>query len=1023
MANHKQQPDNGSDFMAMVAVIGLFMAGVWFSRDQIWAWILQKVDQNLGVILTIGVTLVSAVILFFVIPWVSKLVFYFRRQSMMRKVEIVLSRDDTTEPFEVTKFFDSVNGMLLTKFPWMGWFMDHSHLVWEYTTRDGKKRICLAAPGLILDRIQKNLQSVYQNIRFRPIPMNEDEHLPSEFIQMRLQRHWFYSIQTLKDYQKLFAESLFASLDDVEGRAGLQIVMKPLSLRKQEAFGEKQNRFEEEKSRGGFWARLFGKNKEDLLATEKKELNASMEGRGKGLYECEFRVYAETKEDLKAVIGTLAESGQENKLIPENYLNWLLRRVLQKLWWRWWVLKGMPAIGLGPKVKLWSVHLATLLMLPTMRLRVSGLERSSSRRVPVPMGIPGEERTAFMQAENGQYVSLPFVDRYANLLLLGMQGSGKTTALVHYAAPVLADPEQSSVIVLHDKDDAQKFLDYVPKDKKVYIIDLSRPSEYGLNILADDETKADTLSGNLLSSFRTAYGDEAIGPQSGDFLQQSLLALRKIREEHSRWEKAIPIIDFRHMRHLVSNDEFREVVAADLPDDTSVQQYWNDQFVKLREVQSTYINKIAPILNKYNTLLASERVEKILCHPEPITLRKAIREERAVIVLYTAKYEVGEETAKLFANLLMSLIFQAIGSQGELPEEERVKVNLFLDEVHGYANDSLQALLQESRKYGARTAAATLSLSSIREKNLQNVFKQLFGNKVVFRTPDMEEANMWSQSFAQLYASFIGLRDEDQDRVRVGTDDIMQMQRYHAVCRLAVNGEVMEPFIAQTIKDRENPGYRKHHPWPETCEVKPYPIKIPDIDPHQPMPKKEAHGTDQTEEEQPNEKPKAKEKNTTESRERAGKKTQPKPVVKEIYPAIGSLPGSKIKRIVDEIGIPYEEAKAYLMEIESTLDRRTKANYKLATTLRNALKEKWEAGQTPTKDLGTQEEYPEVGGLPPEKVQEIVEQAGLSLQEAFPLLQEADEEIRQKKAAGERIPSRPKIIRDKLKTLKDTQSA
>lgn len=145
MANHKQQPDNGSDFMAMVAVIGLIVAGVWFSRDQIWAWFLQKVDQNLGVILTIGVILLSAVILFFVLPAVSKLFFYFRRQSMMQKVEIVLSRDDTTEPFEVTKFFDSANGMLLSKFPWMGWFMDHDHLVWEYTTDHGNKGI---SPGV-----------------------------------------------------------------------------------------------------------------------------------------------------------------------------------------------------------------------------------------------------------------------------------------------------------------------------------------------------------------------------------------------------------------------------------------------------------------------------------------------------------------------------------------------------------------------------------------------------------------------------------------------------------------------------------------------------------------------------------------------------------------------------------------------------------------------------------------------------------------------------------------------------------
>jgi hypothetical protein len=97
------------------------------------------------------------------------------------------------------------------------------------------------------------------------------------------------------------------------------------------------------------------------------------------------------------------------------------------------------------------------------------------------------------------------------------------------------------------------------------------------------------LAGNLLSSFRTAYGNDAIRDQSGDFLLESFHALRKERETHEYWQKAIPIIDFRHMRDMLANDDFRQRVIADLPEGTSIHRYWHNQFQRLLDVKSIYI--------------------------------------------------------------------------------------------------------------------------------------------------------------------------------------------------------------------------------------------------------------------------------------------------------------------------------------------------------------------------------------------------------------------------------------------------
>lgn len=65
----------------------------------------------------------------------------------MERVEVVLSRDDTTKPDEIVKFFEFVNGALLSEFPLLGFFKGFDHFIWEVTVdnQNRAKTIRLAA--------------------------------------------------------------------------------------------------------------------------------------------------------------------------------------------------------------------------------------------------------------------------------------------------------------------------------------------------------------------------------------------------------------------------------------------------------------------------------------------------------------------------------------------------------------------------------------------------------------------------------------------------------------------------------------------------------------------------------------------------------------------------------------------------------------------------------------------------------------------------------------------------------------
>jgi hypothetical protein len=219
----------------------------------------------------------------------------------------------------------------------------------------------------------------------------------------------------------------------------------------------------------------------DIKKVEFHELNPHFWFyRGGSMFQCEVRMFSNSEQHKKAVIANLAESHAQNRLIPEMLPNYWLRRLLQKVWWYQFVEKRIPSLVLGPRITLNALQLSTLFQLPTMKVRVSGLNRSSARRVPSPTGLPNDPQHAFLVTEHREYVSMPENMRYQNTLFIGMQGVGKTTALVHYAAPMLQKVEDASIIVSHDRGDIMKFKSYVPPEKKLYIIDLSRPSEYGL---------------------------------------------------------------------------------------------------------------------------------------------------------------------------------------------------------------------------------------------------------------------------------------------------------------------------------------------------------------------------------------------------------------------------------------------------------------------------------------------------------------------------------------------------------------
>src|SRR5205823_6226595 len=84
--------------------------------------------------------------------------------------------------------------------------------------------------------------------------------------------------------------------------------------------------------------------------------------------------------------------------------------------------------------------------------------------------------------------------------------------------------------------------------------------------------------------------------------------------------------------------------------------------------------------------------------------RKAI--ERKELIFITLPLKTVPQDARLIGTLLMAQIHAAVFSFGNMPQEQRPGVSLYVDEVQNFATPDFSELFTEGRKFGIRVAVA-----------------------------------------------------------------------------------------------------------------------------------------------------------------------------------------------------------------------------------------------------------------------------------------------------------------------------
>ena len=296
------------------------------------------------------------------------------------------------------------------------------------------------------------------------------------------------------------------------------------------------------------------------------------------------------------------------------------------------------------------------------------------------------------------------------------------------------------MIVLDGKSDlALKALSVIPEElgggRRVHYLDFAHP-EIGIDPFTADADR-DAVADAIVEAFKDVHEDGSIQASSDRYLRQAAIAcmgwVEKTGQERATlwdmWTMLLP-----------SADDFRREVVRAIGTDTELAaaaMFFGEQLpdqLHSRARASSCRGSTRPV-NKLQKLTGQPKLDAILRHPLALSIDEVIR-NRDVLVVSGAVGSFGEGSARVLLQFILHMVHRALIRQQELPEQERARVALKVDEAHLLFSPTFARMLAMDRSAGLECVAAWQSLGQIEDRQLRSVILNLLRHRFVFSVAD-----------------------------------------------------------------------------------------------------------------------------------------------------------------------------------------------------------------------------------------------------------------------------------------------
>lgn len=744
---------------------------------------LDTAQQALGSVLRVLAIAAMVMAAAGVVVLVSRTLHRRRRMRATIRWELRLGRDDLANPYRVQEAFEGIAGAIGARWYDRLWRGCEHFALEAHRLPDLSIRFTIAAPRYLGPAIRGPLEDLYPDVEL--IETGGDPTWGGAVVRLKKRGPFVLSLQTNRNYEHAFFESLVALLSAHEHETTVQLVLTPAP-----GFVYRRAR-RLLKRRERSLQRADHRDPSELgidSVVEAKELKGALELQHRSLLYFDLRVMGTDPTAVRRVAGLYTQLRSENTLGPRHIR---LRRALYARR----IERALP--NLAPALRtgvLSTSELATLWQLPRARVKHARLPRATVRRAIASPEIDRDPNRVLLRDERGA-VSIAPGDRKYGHALIGGQGGGKSSVMARHFANDASDPERAVVLIDPKGPLAELCLGLVPRDRAVHYMDLGEP-EVGFNPLAINASPG-VRAAVFLQALIDANPPGSIQAASDSFLRQAVAAVCAVEPQPTIWH-VYRMLDF-------GNSNYRRRVVARLkriPGADFAWAYWKREFPALLADRGYAAQALNPPRNKLERLISTREIDTCLRHPHGLDLA-GILERGEILVVSGAKAAVGEDNTILVTQLLLQLLHREIQVQQDRSTGEPRRVSLLIDEAHNVLTASVAKMLAEGRSAGLEAVFAWQYSAQIRDEVICSGVRSLLQSISIFRMREMEDARSLAGLAMEVYSDRISVDQEEQERLRFSPDDVVKLPIHRAINLWVADGIPRAGFLAHTLPMEE----------------------------------------------------------------------------------------------------------------------------------------------------------------------------------------------------------------------------
>ncbi|MHB1569774.1 MAG: DUF5710 domain-containing protein [Solirubrobacteraceae bacterium] len=450
---------------------------------------------------------------------------------------------------------------------------------------------------------------------------------------------------------------------------------------------------------------------------------------------------------------------------------------------------------------------------------------------------PGpEDLYPMLRAENAEVVIHPS-DRKYGALLVGGQGCGKSSALLSFYENDIEDPDAAPIVIDPKSELSRICLRMTPPDcgKRVWFLDLGRPA-FGmspLRLIGDRPLaiEAAQIAENVVAALLD-INENQIYQSSRRYLYHAVIGAIAIAHREGRRAKLEDVYTLLRP----AKDEFRAAVAeacADQADLDQTAEFFRSELPDdLKMATSRVAERLDAPRNKISGLTGVPPLRRFFNHPSDIPLREII-EARDILIVDANMGAIGTENSKACMLFILRMLHAQLQRQVHLPEAERPRVPLLVDEAHYVAGgENVVDQIATHRAAGLEPAfglqyfAQLGSASEHQQKILKGVLN-LLQSRFLFRMGDAQDAEQATRIAMAVYATMIRDDPDSRARLRVTPEQALNFPNYYCLASWIANGTRAPSFMGRTYPLPDfGDEWAEYHLAAQDARVGPYPEEL-----------------------------------------------------------------------------------------------------------------------------------------------------------------------------------------------------